>query len=95
MRTFTCYIKPGKGESVHVNLPLPEEDFAVISGAVVSPQGTPEEGALITLRAEDGKTIAESTTDETGAYLFGPLPPDALYTLEVRKDSRTARNVEL
>lgn len=95
MRKFTCYIKPGKGETVHVNLPLPAEDFALISGTVLSPQGTPEENALILLRSEDGQTIAESITDETGTYLFGPLSPDALYTIEVHKDSRTVRTVEL
>ena len=95
MRKFTCYIKPGKGETVQVDLPLPEENFALISGKVLSPQGTPEENALVILRTEEGKSLFETVTDETGAYRFGPLSPDALYTLEVQKDSRTVRVVEL
>ena len=95
MRKFTCYIKPGKGETVQVDLPLPEEDFALISGRVLSPQGTPEENALVILKTEEGKNLFEAITDETGSYCFGPLSPDALYTLEVQKDSRTVRVVEL
>lgn len=95
MRKFTCYIKPGKGETVHANLPLPSEDFAMISGTVLSPQGSPEENALVILHSEEGQVIAETVTDETGSYLFGPLSPDALYTIEVHKNSRTVRMVEL
>lgn len=95
MRKFTCYIKPGKGETVHADLLLPEEDFSMITGTVLSPRGTPEENALVLLRSEDGNTLAEGITDETGAYLFGPLSPDILYTIEVHKDSRTLRNVEI
>ncbi len=95
MRKFTCYIKPGKGETVQVDLPLPEEDFALISGRVLSPQGTPEENALVILKTEEGNILFEAVTDESGAYRFGPLSPDALYTVEVQKESRTVRVVAL
>lgn len=52
-----------------------QSDTGQISGAVTDPQGLAVAGAPVQIINQDTLTKREATTDETGKYLVGLLPP--------------------
>lgn len=53
-----------------------------ISGKVTDKNGNPVSGATVSLKDEDGKTVATVTTDKNGDYIFKDIK-DGKYTIEV------------
>jgi hypothetical protein len=96
MRAYSCYLKPGTGETLDLSISLPPEDRALISGlALEDPDAPIAEALVLLLDQETGALISYTVSDDQGRFWFGPLVPDRLYMLRVQKPGGKARTVEL
>lgn len=96
MAGFGFFIKPAAGECVEAAVPLPQSDYALITGTVSRESGDPAAEALVLLLDQDtGALLAHTLTDELGRFYLGPLKGDQLYALRVQNAGGRTRTVEL
>lgn len=90
------FFKAVPGERIETVLTLPEEERSTIWGAIQTADETPVPDALVLLcDAQSQEPIAQTFTDETGHFFFGPLEPEHLYCIRVFHHSVHVRTLEI
>ncbi len=96
MSSLKFYIKPAPGERVQAELTLPAAQESFLLGTVKTAAGDPAVGCAVLLQADGGGVpVHQAVTDETGRFVFGPLPGDQLYIINIYHDDTHVRTVEI
>lgn len=92
------YFRPSKGEKIHTVVVPRADDSCGIFGRVTDGE-VPISGAFVLLfeteGTQAGPLVSSVTTDEDGAFAFGPLEESKLYLVKVYKDGVKLRELEI
>lgn len=94
--SHSFFVKPAAHEVVETTVALSADQRPALVGTVLSTDGKPAPGALVTVYCADApaRPVGALYADEQGQFAFGPLEPGRLYHVKVFKLSDNIRALE-